>query len=231
MSSEDSDIDVRGCYVLNTHKFLGLNKPKDNVEWKITQVHPTCPDHPNGIEICLNEVAKETTLALRSNCNALEHLAATPLYADVDAMEWRKLLLEGMSKDGVYQSYKGLATFNYHKFLKTGKKKTVKKYLYVFRGLLAGTYALQTRKIEPNLQVLSKYFQIPEIKKLIKAKKSENEKLPTGINEETLDRLLIQCFERIDKAYNKSTLQSKPDPEYVENVNNWLIKLRKKHLT
>jgi predicted nucleotidyltransferase len=233
MSSPDSDIDVRGCYVLNTNKLLGLNRPIDHAEWKITQTHPSCPEHPNGIEICLTEIAKETGLALKSNCNVLEHLSALPLYADADAYEWRKLLLEGMSKNGVYNSYKGLATFNYHKFLKTGKKKTVKKYLYVFRGLLAGAYALQNKAIQPNILLLSKYFQVPEIKKLIKAKSqgTENSGLPKGIKEEDLDSLLIKCFERIDKAYEKSTLQNEPDEEYFETVNSWIIKLRKKYLT
>jgi predicted nucleotidyltransferase len=232
MNSPDSDIDIRGCFVLNSHNFLGLNRPIDHKDWSITEVTPKFP-HPNGIEICLNEVAKETSLALKSNCNVLEHLVAKPVYADADALYWRKMLLDKMTATGIYNSYKGMATFNYHKYLKTAQKKTVKKYLYVFRGLLAGTYALQNGCIEPNLTELSRCYQISEVKELlkIKSKGTEKEILPSNLDDVALDKVLVDLFERIDKAYEHTKLPKELEQDAFDEVNQWLIKLRRKHLT
>lgn len=233
MESPNSDIDVRGVFVNNTHKLLGLHRPEETIHWDLTQVHPSQPIHSDGLDIEVHEIAKFLSLALKSNCNVLEHLVAQPLYAEPEALEMRKLMLGMMSKNGLYNSYKGMATFNYHKFLKTGKKKTVKKYLYVFRGLLAGMYALQNGQIQPDLAQLSRCYQIPEVKELIKIKQANSETgaLPADIDEAKLETVLVDLFERITKAYEKSNLPDKPDEEDVAKVNTWLIKLRKKHLT
>ena len=71
MESPNSDIDIRGVFVTNTHNLLGLHKPNDCFSKNTHQVHASQPEHSDGIDIVLHEIAKETNLALKSNCNII----------------------------------------------------------------------------------------------------------------------------------------------------------------
>lgn len=216
--SPDSDIDLRGIFLYSTNAYLGLCSPKLVIELKIGKY-----------DIVLFELGKALNLALKGNCNELEHLMAEQIYTTSDFLELRELLI--LNKKGIYNSYKGLSTFNYKKFIMKGKKNTVKKYLYVFRGLMAGTYALEMGKILPNVEALNKHFKIPEVKILLKLKREGREKEPipddldTGIIESQIERL----FQRIDRAYLKTKL-TEPGKEDRKILNEFLIKIRKKYL-
>jgi len=142
-NSPDSDVDLRGIAISNTHQFLGLNRPMRNLD--ITE---------GNMDIVIQEIGTITNLALKSNCTTLEQVIAPQIYSTPEFLEWKSMVLGMMNKTGLYKSYKGMAIFNYHKFIKTGRKKTVKKYLYIIRSLLAGIYALEEGKINPNLPEL-----------------------------------------------------------------------------
>ena len=163
--SQNSDIDVRGIFVLNKNKFLGLEKPIEILE--VESEH----------DIVLFEIKKAISLALKGNCNMLEEINATQLYKKSDFIKLKHLINNSVGKKGVYNSYKGLAEFNYKKFILQGRN-TVKKYLYVFRGLMAGIYVLQTGRIQPNINELNKYFRISEVHKLLEIKKKGTENDP-----------------------------------------------------
>ena len=126
----------------------------------------------------------------------------------------------------MYNSYKGLAEFNYKRFILRGRN-IVKKYLYVFRGLMAGIYVLQTGIIKPNICELNKHFKIKEVNKLLEIKKSglENETL-RDLEEGTLDNLIKDLFDKMDKAYLKCKMPEKPTEEEIEEVNKFIINLR-----
>ena len=212
-SSKDSDVDYRGTYLTGTENFLGLHSRRDVIEMK--------PD------IVLFELGKELNLALKGNCNVLEHINATPIYRTAEYLDMKQMVNNAFPKNGLYNSYKGMAMFNYKKFIMKGRK-TYKKYLYVFRGLMAGTYALQTGRIESNTETLNRYFKIPEIKTLIKAKRDgfENEEVTSIIEDGSLDALIPALFDRMDKAYVKSKIPEKVDPQLWDEINSWLIELR-----
>lgn len=218
--SSDSDYDYRGTFVLKTSKLLGLSKPREVIEIQLGEA-----------DIVLFEVKKEIALALKGNCNVLEHLSAKQIYATPEFLQLREMLLASYGKDGLYNSYKGLASFNYKKFILSGRRNTVKKYLYVFRGLMSGIYALETNKIEPNLEKLNKHFKIPEVKELIKIKVSgkEDAELPSHLDKGRIEEKILKLFDRLSKAYTKNSLPNEPLKEDVERIERWLINLRKKH--
>lgn len=221
-SSKDSDIDLRGVFIVDSNKFLGLSRPTENVEMK-----------EGNMDIVLQEIGKMTNLALKSNCTILEQIQAPQLYTTMDYLEWKPLIMDKISKSGLYNSYKGMAMFNYAKFIKTGRKKTIKKYLYVYRALLSGTHALEAQVIQPNALELARYYHVKQLKDLIKAKISgiEEETLNKEFNEVDLDREIVSWLARIDIAYRKSTLPDKASDEDWRNMNEWIIKQRKKYLT
>lgn len=129
--SKDSDVDIRGCFILNKEQFLGLNKPLEIIELKTEK----------NKDIVLFEVRKLINLALQSNCNILEEINSEQFYKTADFVKLKQLLNNTFGKKGIYNSYRGMAEFNYKKFILSGKN-IVKKYLYVFRGLMAGIYFL-----------------------------------------------------------------------------------------
>lgn len=215
--SKDSDTDYRGTYVLNSNKLLGLFKPKKVIELS-----------KDNDDIVLFELSKEISLALKGNCNSLERINATQLFNDCRFLELKRLLNNIISKNGIYNSYKGMAIFNYKKFILSGKQNT-KKYLYVFRALMGGIYVLQTGRIEPNINVLNKYFKLDSVKKLVKIKKENKEKdqLPEELRNGSLEKEIDILLDRLDTAYVKSKIPEEPDESDINKVNSYLLKIRK----
>jgi len=212
--SKDSDVDYRGTYITGTENLLGLHGKRDVIEMK--------PD------IVMFELAKELGLALKGNCNVLEHINAEPTYRTSDFLDMRQMINNAFPKKGLYDSYRGMAMFNYKKFIMKGRK-THKKYLYVLRGIMAGTYALQTGRIESNIETLNKYFKFPEVKALVKAKQEgfEDDEVTSLVENGSLDNMIPSLFDRMDKAYIKSKIPERVEPEQREKINSWLIELRK----
>jgi len=211
--SKDSDVDYRGAYLVGTEHLLGLDRKRDVIEMK--------PD------IVLFELKKELDLALSGNCNVLEHINAPTIYQTREFLEMKELVNDTFAKDGLYKSYRGMAMFNYKKFILKGRK-TYKKYLYVLRGLMAGTYVLETCRIEPNIVTLNKYFKIPEVNVLVEAKCNgmENGEVTELVENGSIDERIVELTKRMDDAYKDCKLPKTVDPEQKKKINSWLIKLR-----
>jgi len=211
--SKDSDVDYRGTYITGTENLLGLHGKRSVIELK--------PD------IVMFELGKELNLAIKGNCNVLEHINAEPIYRTAESLELKQMVNNTFGKRGLYNSYRGMSMFNYKKFILKGKK-TYKKYLYVFRGLMAGIHALQTGRIQSNLIELNKYFKIPLVKELIKYKKegAEKEEISDLVDSGALDEIIPELFERMDKAYDRCKISPKPDENGIMKINSWLIEQR-----
>lgn len=214
--SKDSDVDIRGCYVLKKENFLGLKKPKEVIEIKTE----------DNQDIVLFEIKKLIRLALQGNCNILEEINSKQFYKQADFVKLKQLINNAFGRKGIYNSYRGMAAFNYKRFILRGRN-TIKKYLYVFRGLMAGIYCLQTGLIKPNIEELNKHFKIKEVTKLLEIKRAglENEPLK-DLEEGILDNKIKDLFDKIDEAYLKCKMPEKPTDEEIEEIDNFLIKLR-----
>jgi len=125
-----------------------------------------------------------------------------------------------------------MAIFNYKKFIASGRKNSLKKYLYVFRALMSGIYVLETGKVEPNLEKLARHFHSPLIKRLIRLKRKGKEKdeLPSSIDNGKLENEILKLLKRLDRDYLKSKLPDTPSKEIREEVESFLIKMRRKEL-
>ena len=214
--SKDSDIDIRGCFILRKENFLGLKQPKEVIEIKTE----------DNKDIVLFEIKKLIGLALKGNCNILEEINAPQFYKNADFIKLKQLINNAFGKRGIYNSYRGMAEANYKGFILQGKN-TVKKYLYIFRGLMGGIYCLQTGLIKPNIEELNKHFKIKEVTKLLEIKREglENEPLK-DLEEGILDDKIKDLFDKIDEAYLKCKMPEKPTDEEIEKINKFLIKLR-----
>ncbi|MEA3329910.1 MAG: nucleotidyltransferase domain-containing protein [Nanoarchaeota archaeon] len=214
--SEDSDIDVRGSFVLKKENFLGLNKSIEHIEMNTK----------DKLDIVLFELKKLINLAIKGNCNILEEINSKQIYKKADFIKLKQLINNALGKKGIYNSYRGMAETNYKKFILQGRN-TIKKYLYVFRGLMAGIYVLQTGKIQPNIKELNKHFKIKEVNKLLKIKRAGKENMPLmELEEGILDKKIKKLFDKIDEAYIKSKIPETPAKKEIGEINKFLIKLR-----
>ncbi len=232
--SPDSDTDYRGCFQVVTDKLLTTRNIKDNIQYKVMKEGLTKDDiHDKDIfdkDAVLDELGKEVSLLLAGNCNHFEHLFATQLLTSPEHLELKKIFKDQMNLSGIYHSYRGMAHQNYKKFI-LGGKHTVKKYLYVLRGLMAGTYVLETGKIEPNIQNLVKHFKLDgcsaTVLELVGLKKRGMEKDRVNKNLDRYNRVTDEWFERIDKsAEDLPILEWKETEERRVVLDEWLHKTR-----
>lgn len=225
--SKDSDIDYRGCYLIDTNNLLGIHTPKDYIE-KTVELN----------DIVLFELKKELGLLNKGNCNVLEHLFATQLYTSDEYFELKKIIGLNLNVNGIYHSYRGMAWENYNKFCLKGQH-TVKKFLYVFRGILAGMHAIQNRNIQPNLEKLlegkeTHYYYEP-IMELIRMKRQGMEK--DFLSDTLLAKyhgLVENMFSAIDMIYEKNKpsekLQEEVDRVRTNDLDKFLRKVRKNYM-
>ncbi len=217
--SEDSDVDYRGMFIVDSNKLLGLYGLDEVVEIRF-----------DDKDIVLFEIKKEINLALKGNCNVLEHINAPQVFNTARFLEMKQAINNSFGKTGLYNSYKGLATFNYKKFI-LGGKSNAKKYLYVLRGLMAGIHVLRTGRIEPNIQKLNIHFNIPEVNKLVAMKMAgdELEEIPKDLMDGSIERIISKLLDELDDAFIKSKIPGSPDDKDVRLVNSLLIKIRKEN--
>ncbi len=209
--SRDSDWDYRGIFINKTDRILGLDKPDDKLELKIGEE-----------DIVLFEIEKAIKLAIVGNNNVLEWTKSKTLVAKPEYLELKKLVEKNIPKP-VYNAYKGMAIFNYRKFIKQGRK-TVKKYLYILRALMAGIYALEKREIEPDITRLNKYFKLDVVDKLVRLKTEGSEQMKNSVSEIEIEKLIEKLHKRIDDAYAKTELPEKADKEAFSR---FLLKIRR----
>ena len=212
--SIDSDIDIRGAIMLDKEEFLGLGAPNEVFEPGI-----------DGYDAVIFEMKKLVQLALKGNCNILEEINAPQFYKTAEFIKLKQLINNAFGKRGIYNSYRGLAEFNYKKFIKQGRN-TIKKYLYVFRGLMSGIYCLETGQIQPNIVQLNKRFKIKEVDELIKSKIEGTEDMQINVDEGRLDELIKDLFDKLDNAYLKCSMPEVPEQKDIDEINKYLINLR-----
>lgn len=217
--SKNSDTDIRGIYLLGDREFLGLSQPKNYIRMEYeTNIDEEYQDY----DIDIFEARKALNLAVKGNCNVLEGFVAESIYKTVEYKQLQKLVNGHWGKNGVYNSYRGMAWQNYKKFILNGRN-TVKKYLYVFRALMAGTYALTTGQIEPNMEVLARYWRVEPVKELLKIKQNGLENGPvTSLETGELDLLVEAWLDKIDVAYENSEIPERMPESQVDLIDAWL---------
>jgi predicted nucleotidyltransferase len=220
--SEDSDVDIRGTFALNHREFFklctnGLPRSKRTMQIK---------NHPNpDYDIEFFELGNATEKALKSNCTIHEMLHAPQIYQTKEFIDYLPTVRNVWGKT-IHYSYKGMTMNNYEDFICKGRA-TAKKWLYVFRGILAGLYALEQHEIEPNMNILAKYYRTPGIKKILKIKKEGKEDEPFHDSDTgEIDALYNKLLDKFDKAYEKSDLPYGPTKEEKNKAWNMVATIR-----
>jgi predicted nucleotidyltransferase len=186
-ASQDSDYDVRFLYVHERDWYLSVEDRRDVIEEAL----------PGDLDVSGWELRKALRLLQKSNPPLLEWLKSPVVYAQDPQFvsEFNALANEFYSPKRCFAHYLQMGFNNWRKYLQGRERVSLKKYLYVFRPVLA------CRWIERDLGQVPMLFQelvdavleerdVREELNLLVARKRAGEELSTEPPVEVLSRFL-----------------------------------------
>ena len=126
--SPDSDVDVRGVFILPPRAALGLEAPEETL-------NQTRPYAGYEVDLVAHDVKKFLTLLLRKNGYVLEQLYSPLVVQGGATFEELRALARGAITRHVYHHYAGFARHKLQEFHSETPQR-VKTLLYVYRVLL-----------------------------------------------------------------------------------------------
>ena len=216
-ASADSDVDIRGSFVLPIDKIIGLESAEET--WQVSK-------EINGLEVdwVAHDVKKFIEMMMKKNGYVLEQLYSPLVVHGGEWLDELRELGEACIVRYLYHHYRGFYNNECKMMAKAGA--TAKSVLYAYRVLLSGIYVLETGKIEAQLPVLADHYSVDGLKELVTLKVE-------GAEKQVLDQELVQSHlirlndleKRLDSAFDASTL-----PESVNNrdaLSDYLVRARK----
>jgi predicted nucleotidyltransferase len=213
--SQDSDIDLRGCYLVPLATLVGLRPPPDTDE---------ATEKLEGVEIDLvsHEVWKYFRLMCKDNGLVLENIFSPLVVCGAEFLEKLRPLARRCVTRACFQHYRGFLSSRVQQLEKEAVKR-VKTLLYAYRVALSGVHLLRTGEVEANLQELARHYPLPFLKDLI-ARKRDAERLPLEDADWAWHREQLAGWQaRLEREYAASRL---PDQAPWEEVDQFLVELR-----
>lgn len=215
-ASPNSDVDLRGAYLLPVRDFLRLSPPNETL---------SVSELVRGIDLdwVAHDLRKFVRMLIRDNGYALEQLYSPLVVIGGTWHDELKELAKGCVTRGLHRHYRGFA--HGRRKLLASEKPTVKHLLYAYRVYLTGIHALEAGRIESNLLELNEHFRLAQIDELIERKRQGHEKLELAAGEpEQHDRWLNELEARLAEAHAASTL-----PEHAtgrEALDDFVVRAR-----
>lgn len=200
-ASPDSDVDLRGAFLLPASEMLGLHAPAET----ITIEDKTILD----LDWVAHDLRKFARLMTNHNGYVLEQLFSPLVVLSTPAHEELVELGKGCATKPTVRHYQGFARGRRKRLAEP--EPTVKHLLYAYRVLLTGIHLMQTGEVVANIQVLNERFHITAIDELVARKRAGAETM--GLNERELDQhggLLDRLETQLQAAYDTSPLPDEP---------------------
>jgi len=214
--SPDSDVDLRGAFVLPLKQVIGMHEPQETVS-------KTFDEHGLEIDLVCHDVLKFCRLLNKNSGEVLEQL-----YSDL--VVWPSPRLSELQN--LFRPYVGKEFyFHYRGFLLNQRKlvekaeATVKETLYGYRVALTGLHLLKTGELNANLPSLLESYPEDEVAELIAEKQStrEHAPLPEVRKHRHLQRL-EQLQALLEEAHNNSALPHSGGA--FEELNEFVVRVR-----
>lgn len=200
-ASPDSDVDLRGAFMLPAREMLGLHPPAET----ITIEDETTID----LDWVAHDIRKFARLMTNHNGYVLEQLFSPLVVLSTPAHEELIELGKGCVTKPTVRHYQGFACGRRKRL--TEPEPTVKHLLYAYRVLLTGIHLMQTGEVISNIQVLNERFRFTEIDELVARKRAGAEKM--RLDEHDLDQhggLLDRLEVQLQEAHEASQLPDEP---------------------
>jgi hypothetical protein len=200
-ASADSDVDLRGAFMLSAREMLGLHPPTET----ITIEDKTTID----LDWVAHDIRKFARLMTNHNGYVLEQLFSPLVVLSTPAHQELLELGKGCVTKPMVRHYQGFARGRRKRLAEP--EPTVKHLLYAYRVLLTGIHLMQTGEVVANIQVLNELFRLTEIDELVDRKRAGAEKMALDHRDmvqhgELLDRL----EQKLQETHDASQLPDEP---------------------
>jgi uncharacterized protein len=198
--SPDSDVDLRGAFVLPLDQVVGLIGSSETV---VRQYHTARTDALSPVEMDLvcHDIHKYCQLIVKRSGEVLEQLYSPLVVWDSPALHELRDLAKPHILRQCYHHYRGFLG-NQLRFVDKPEA-TVRECLYAYRVALTGIHLLKTGRVEANLTHLLPDYPQAGVDELLHRKRNQREKtpLPPDLKSRHRERLaeleteLAQAFE------------------------------------
>ncbi len=214
--SPDSDVDLRGAFVLPVPDLLRLREPEETIT--ITQVSGDLE-----VDWVAHDLRKFARLMTRRNGYVLEQLYSPLVVYGGPWLEELRVIGRGCITRHLYHHYRGFASTQLK--LLSGPAPTVKELLYAYRVLLTGIHVLQTAAVQANLSVLAQDYPLARIGELIARKRAGAERCRLEPDELSAHAAELTRLEiALALAFEDSAL---PDaPSTMEALDDFIVRAR-----
>lgn len=218
--SPNSDLDLKGIHVADTRDVVSLRPAPDAI------------DHLGmfeGIEIdyTSHELAVALRLLLKGNGNILERILSPFQLVESATVSNLQSLARGAVSKKFFHHYHGFFDRMCQDWRKA-QPRTVKGLLYAYRSALTGIHLLRTGDCVGDARRLAPIYGLQQVANLVARKGSGSEHgalTGTGEFEGDLERLGAL----LDAAHSESPLPV--EAPNVENLNEFLVRMRKEHFS
>lgn len=214
-ASRDSDVDLRGAYLLSTRSLLGLRKVEETIT--IEQKSPL------DLDWVAHDLRKFARMMVSHNGYALEQLYSPLVVVTTPAHRELLELGKGCVTRPTVRHYQGFAR---------GRRKrvhepdaTIKHLLYAYRVLLSGIHLMRTGEVVAHIGVLRELYRSPVVEELVRRKQEGEEKAPLLPSEVVAhDKHLDDLEQQLQRAYEQSALPL--EPTTTAALEDFVIRLR-----
>jgi uncharacterized protein len=214
-ASPDSDVDLRGAFLLSARDLLGLRRAQETI---------TVADKSRiDLDWVAHDVRKFARLMTRHNGYVLEQLYSPLVVVSTPAHEELMELGRGCVTRPTVRHYQGFARGRRKRLAEPGP--TVKHLLYAYRVLLTGIHMMQTGEVIAHVGALNERFGIAAIDDLVARKRAGAEKMrldqrDLAVHAPLLDRLEAE----LEIAHDRSSLPD--EPTSAAALDDFVVRLR-----
>jgi uncharacterized protein len=214
-ASPDSDVDLRGVFMLKASEMLGLHAPAET----ITIEDKTIID----LDWVAHDIRKFARLMTNHNGYVLEQLYSPLVVVTTPAHEELMRLGKGCVTRPTVRHYQGFARGRRKRLAEP--EPTVKHLLYAYRVLLTGIHLMQSGEVVANIHVLNERFRFSEVDELVSRKRAGAEKMALDERDHIEHTALLDRLEtQLKEAYEASHLPE--EPTGVAALERFVIDLR-----
>jgi hypothetical protein len=214
-ASPDSDVDLRGAFLLPARSLLGLHPPDET----ITIVEKSRID----LDWVAHDLRKFARLLTNHNGYVLEQLFSPLVVVSSPAFEELRELGRGCVTRPTIHHYRGFAR---------GRRKrvhepepTVKHLLYAYRVLLTGIHLMRTGEVVANITVLNDGFRLGPVAELVQRKREGGEQMRLEAAEIVAHDEVLDALETaLAEAHATSGLPEEPTTSRA--LEDFVIRLR-----
>jgi uncharacterized protein len=215
-ASPDSDVDLRGVFLLPIEALVGLSEPAETL---------TVGEMVSGVEIDLvvHDLRKFARMMTRHNGYVLEQLYSPLVVVGGEDFAELQAIGHGCITRELYRHYQGFARSRRKLLGEPGA--TVKHLLYAYRVYMTGIRVLQGGGIETNLGTLNADFRLGQIDELVQRKRTGAEQQLLQAAELTTHNRELDSLERLlQSSYEDSGLPA--EITVMRELNDFVVRAR-----